>query len=83
VAEGPRLLRYTWNTDAAWYDPRNQTANFVVFGPPIFGNPGFSAWPAVLAAFGRPAHVYRVGAYQVLVWHKNLLRELSRLGSVY
>jgi hypothetical protein len=83
VAEGPRLLRYTWNTDAAWYDPRNQTANFVVFGPPIFGNPGFSAWPAVLAAFGRPAHLYHVGAYQVLVWHKNLLRELSRLGSVY
>ena len=83
TAEGPTLLRYKWNTDAAWYDPRSQTANFVVFGPPIFGNPGFSARAAVLATFGRPAHIYHVGAYQVLVWHKNLLRQLARTGSVY
>jgi hypothetical protein len=83
TAEGPRLLRYKWNTDAAWYDPRSQAANFVVFGPPIFGNPGFSARAAVLAAFGQPAHIYHVGAYRVLVWHKNLLRELARTGSVY
>jgi hypothetical protein len=34
TAEGARLLRYKWNTDAAWYDPRSQTANFIVFGPP-------------------------------------------------
>jgi hypothetical protein len=83
TAEGPELLRYKWNTDAAWYDPSSQTANFVVFGPPSFGNPGFSARAAVLAAFGQPAHVYHVGAYQVLVWRKNLLRDLSRVGSVY
>jgi hypothetical protein len=83
TAEGPRLLRYKWNTDAAWYDPSSQTVNFVVFGPPIFGNPGFSARAAVLATFGQPAHTYHVGAYQVLVWHKNLLRELARTGSVY
>jgi hypothetical protein len=83
TAEGPRLLRYKWNTDAAWYDPRSQTANFVVFGPPVVGNPGFSARAAVLATFGPPARTYHVGAYQVLVWHKNLLRELARTGSVY
>jgi len=83
TADGPRLLRYEWNTDAAWYDPRSQTANFVVFGPPILGNPGFSDRAAVLAAFGRPAQTYHVGAYQVLVWNKNLLPALARTGSVY
>jgi hypothetical protein len=83
TAEGSRLLRYKWNTDATWYDPRTETANFVVFGPAIFGNPGFSARAAVLATFGQPARIYHVGAYQVLVWNTNLLRALSRTGSVY
>jgi hypothetical protein len=30
----------------------------------------------VLATFGRPAQVYDLGRYTVLVWHQNLLRHL-------
>jgi hypothetical protein len=80
---GPRLIRYDWNSEAAWYDARSQTANFVVLAPGSSGYPGFTNTEAVFLTFGRPAHVYRVGAYRVLVWHKNLLRDLPRTGSAY
>ena len=41
------------------------------------GYRGFTQEGAVLAAFGRPARTYHVGAYTVLVWHGNLLRKLG------
>ena len=31
---------------------------------------------AVLATFGKPARTYHVGSYTILVWNRNLLREL-------
>jgi hypothetical protein len=80
---GQRLVPYDWNADAAWYDARSQTANFVVLAPGIPGYPGFTDTEAVLLTFGRPVHVYRVGADRVFVWHKNLLRDLPSVGSVW
>jgi hypothetical protein len=80
---GQRLVRYEWNSDAAWYDARNQTANFVVLGPAIFEYPGFSYARDAIATFGRPARAYRVGAYRVLVWNKNLLTDLPADGIVW
>ncbi len=78
---GPRLVPYYWNSDAAWYDARSQTANFVVLAPGSSEYPGFTNTKAVLATFGRPASSYRVGSYRVLVWHKNLLTDLPGTGS--
>jgi hypothetical protein len=63
-------------SNAAWYDPDRNTANFVVLFPGVAGYPGFTDAPAVLATFGKPARTYHVGSYLVLVWNKNLLREL-------
>jgi hypothetical protein len=80
---GRRLIPYNWNADAAWYDARSQTANFVVLVPGSAEYPGFTNTAAVLLTFGRPAHVYRVGAYRVLVWHENLLRDLPGNGAAY
>jgi hypothetical protein len=80
---GPGLARYEWNSHAAWYNPRGQTANFVVLAPSIAEYPGFTNTEAVLRTFGPPARTYRVGAYRVLVWHTNLLRDLPRTGSAY
>jgi len=48
-----------------------------VFFPGVPGYRGFTQEGAVLAAFGRPARTYHVGAYTVLVWHGNLLRKLG------
>jgi hypothetical protein len=72
-----RLAPYRWESDARWYDPRRQTANFVIFSPDIAEYRGFADGAAVTATFGRPARVYRVGSYAVLVWNKNLLAGLS------
>jgi hypothetical protein len=80
---GRKLIPYNWNADAAWYDARSQTANFVVLVPGRSEYPGFTNTEAVLLTFGRPVHVYRIGAYRVFVWHKNLLRDLPRIGSAY
>ena len=60
-----------------WYDPGRGAATFVVFSPGVPGYRGFTQEGAVLAAFGRPARTYHVGAYTVLVWHGNLLRKLG------
>jgi len=70
-----KLVPTVWDTNLQWYDPRTQSANFVVLGGP----PGFSRLNdkgLVLATFGPPARSSHVGTYEVLVWNKNLLADL-------
>jgi hypothetical protein len=73
---GALVVPYLWESSSRWYDPRQGSANFVVLtaGTPEY--PGFDEVTAVLATFGEPARGYRVGAYLVLVWQRNLLRSL-------
>jgi len=59
-----------------WFDPARSTADFVVLFPGRPGYPGFTDREAVLATFGKPARTYRVGAYTILWWRKNLLGDL-------
>ena len=73
-----RLVPSSFEGKAEWYDPRRNTASFVVLFPGVAEYGGFTEEWAVLATFGKPAHTYHVGAYTVLVWDKNLLRELSQ-----
>jgi hypothetical protein len=78
ATSGGRVVPSLRESDAAWYDPRRSTADFVVLFPGVAGYPGFTPERAVLATFGRPARIYRVGAYTILVWNQNLLTELAR-----
>ncbi len=71
-----RIAAGTLETNQAWYDPARYSANFVVLFPGVPGYSGFTSEGPVLATFGRPARAYHVGAYTVLIWNKNLLREL-------
>ena len=71
----PSLARNLWLAKPAWYDPAGQQANFVVFNT----TPGYLFWnPRARAEklFGRPARVYNVGLFTVMVWDKNLLPEV-------
>ena len=77
TAAGAQVAPYRWESSSRWYDPRQESANFVVLTAGTSEYPGFDDDAAVLASFGRPAYSYRVGPYEVLVWHKNLLRYLS------
>jgi hypothetical protein len=73
---GALLTAGAEEVNASWYDPARATANFVVLSPGVSGYPGFTRAQAVLATFGPPARTYHVGPYLVLVWNKNLLKEL-------
>jgi hypothetical protein len=71
---GPDL----WLAKTEWYDPATHRADFIV----LSSTPGFTNnWePRALIAryFGRPARVYNVGPYTVMVWDRNLLASVPR-----
>ncbi|MGH3168830.1 MAG: hypothetical protein ACRDN0_23475, partial [Trebonia sp.] len=66
---------YPWLTRPSWYDPAENYANFVVAGD----SPGSSTYPVqdVLSAFGQPAREYRFDGYVIMVYHRNLLRDMQ------
>jgi len=70
------MQRDLWESTYAWYVPRGQYANFVVFE----SLPGFFYhWePRALVHryFGDPARTYNFGPYTVMVWNRNLLPEI-------
>jgi hypothetical protein len=67
---------YVTEVKTTWYNPRQNSANFVVLAPAVAEYSGFADKPAVLATFGQPVHVYHDGPYQILVYNKNLLTDL-------
>jgi hypothetical protein len=71
-----RLIPARYESKAEWYDPARNAANFVVLFHGLPGYPGFTSAGAVRRTFGKPAQTYQVGSYRVLVWKRNLLREL-------
>ncbi len=79
VAAG-RVTPNAGEVRADWFSPSAAAAHYVVLFPGIPGYPGFTDRPAVLAAFGPPARVYRAGAYTVWYWPGNLLADLARPG---
>jgi hypothetical protein len=69
------FIQYPWESQRGWYSPRRQYADFLILGPIV--EPHFRpSYAAVVTRFGKPAHVYHVGADTVLVWHKNLLDQV-------
>jgi hypothetical protein len=70
---GGRLVPRHWEADMRLTDARDHAANFVVVAP----DAPFTRAQAV-RTFGRPARVYHLPGYTVLVWDKNLLRQLGQ-----
>jgi hypothetical protein len=73
---GGRVIPYFNNTRKSWYDPSASYVDYLVMGPGEPGYPGFGDWASTERTFGHPAVIYRIGAYRVLVWHKNLLTDM-------
>ena len=74
------LVTTPWEMDSSWYEPRLHDANFVIWKPDN-ASCG-TACPALVnlrEIFGPPQATYRVGAYYVLVWRRNLLTSLQTL----
>ena len=76
VTPGGRLAPSNIESDWAWYNPAHNSANFVVLTRGVPGYAGLTSKRAALATFGPPAQTYHFGMFTVLVWRKNLLKEL-------
>jgi hypothetical protein len=74
---GSLVRRDEWESTEDWYNPRLHSANFIVQLVKPNGLPAFLPLASVVNTFGRPAQVYLVGPYRILVWHRNLLPELG------
>ena len=63
-----RYYPLQWEAQASSYDARLHDATFIVQAAPS---------AAIAQVFGAPDHVYQVGPLKVLVWHKNLLKDVQ------
>ena len=69
---GRGLSPWHWNEDMRIFNASHHTANFLLTVP------GEQVTPArARAAFGPPARVYHFKGYTIMVWNKNLLRQLG------
>jgi hypothetical protein len=66
-----------YESEASWYDPRLNYANFVVANSA--DSSGISAIPLgdILALAGAPAHTYHYKTVTIMVWNHNLLADLG------
>ncbi len=74
------VLATNFETSSQWYSPQHQHANFVVWTNEDFCGDLCLKRRGILGAFGKPDHTYVVGAYVVLVYHRNLLPSVPYLG---
>jgi hypothetical protein len=75
----PRPVPRAYESEASWYDPRLNYANFVIStADPRPGHDGFNIPPRdVLALAGPPAHTYHYGIFIIWTWNRNLLADLG------
>jgi hypothetical protein len=64
---------YPWMTNTSWFDPAQHDATFVAFS----NGDGPLTTVAVEAAFGKPAIIDNVELWHILIYHRNLLKQVS------
>jgi hypothetical protein len=75
------LAQYTlhsnlWMSNVDWYNPARHYANFVVLDTEPGHFSYFDPFRLVPKYFGTPARTYQTGPYTILVYNKNLLRDI-------
>jgi hypothetical protein len=70
---GDRFRPSQWQVCTTWYDAARHDARFLVL-PARSAGIRASWHDAAVRAFGPPAELYRIPGFEVLVWHRNLLR---------
>lgn len=68
---------YAWLTKPSWYNPDKYSANFVIAGR-YTGDLTTYPVKTVLREFGRPAREYKYDGYVIMVYDRNLLRDVHR-----
>jgi hypothetical protein len=68
---------YSWLTKPSWYNPDEYSANFVIAGKYTAAATTYPV-KTVLQEFGKPAREYKVDGYVIMVYDRNLLRDMHR-----
>ena len=76
VMDGRQVIPYLWETNTLWYDASRYDANFVIID---LSHNGLS--PLAEQAFGKPARIGRLARWEILIYHKNLLKQLATTGT--
>jgi hypothetical protein len=76
ISNGRRFSAFYWETKASWYSAAQHDATFAIadISPTIDGKSTVADFEQ---HFGRPAEAHRVGSQVVLVYRKNLLRQVA------
>jgi hypothetical protein len=70
---GGKITPYPWETNTAWFDPTRHYANFVIIDLGKDPDLGGNAEPIL----GTPSSSHRIGHWEVLIYDKNLLRQVK------
>lgn len=76
----PRAVPRAYESEASWYDPRRNYANFVLINSADAksGSKGIVIPQGdILALAGPPAHTYHYLTFTIMVWNHNLLADLG------
>jgi hypothetical protein len=76
IMRGRQVIRYDWETDTSWFDASRHDATFVIIG--LHGN-GKS--PSAESYFGKPVKIEDVAQWAILIYEKNLLRQVAVAGT--
>ena len=69
---GPEITPWAWEMYTGWYDPSRHYANFVIID---LVNPGLD--PQAERFFGKPVSTHRFGDWKILIYDKNVLRDVK------
>ena len=72
IAADGKINPFEWETENAWFNPAQHYANFVacVRSYPLFSR-------TAERVFGEPASIRDVGVWEILIYHRNLIEQVS------
>jgi hypothetical protein len=75
----PRPVPRAYESEASWYDPGLNYANFVIsISGPRAGHEGVNIpFRDILALAGPPAHIYHYRTFTIWTWNHNILADLG------
>ncbi len=76
LLDGRQVIPYLWETNTLWFDASRYYANFVVVD---LASNGLS--PFAEQAFGKPVRIGHVARWEILIYQKNLLKQLAMAGT--
>ena len=76
LMDGRQVIPYLWETNTLWFDASRYYANFVIID---LASNGLS--PFAEQAFGKPVRVGHLARWEILIYQKNLLKQLAMAGT--